>query len=99
MAQNIQTPPADAAKENKTKRKVTYTPVRTVSGSELREMAGDGSGVLENEWNDPSVRTFTEDGFKGVYPVQPPEKYHTERILNLLSYILEIQFVFKMSMP
>lgn len=82
MAQNIQTPPADAAKENKTKRKVTYTPVRTVSGSELREMAGDGSGVLENEWNDPSVRTFTEDGFKGVYPVQPPEKYHTDEDLE-----------------
>ena len=82
MAQDIQTPPADAAKENKTKRKVTYTPVRTVSGSELREMAGDGSGVLENEWNDPSVRTFTEDGFKGVYPVQPPEKYHTDEDLE-----------------
>ena len=82
MAQDIQTPPADAAKENKTKRKVTYTPVRTVSGSELREMAGDGSGVLENEWNDPGVRTFTEDGFKGVYPVQPPEKYHTDEDLE-----------------
>ena len=82
MAQDIQTPPADAAKENKTKRKVTYTPVRTVSGSELREMAGDGSGVLENEWNDPSVRTFTEDGFKGVYPLQPPEKYHTDEELE-----------------
>ena len=82
MAQDIQIPPADAAKENKTKRKVTYTPVRTVSGSELREMAGDGSGVLENEWNDPSVRTFTEDGFKGVYPVQPPEKYHTDEELE-----------------
>ena len=82
MAQDIQTPPADAAKENKTKRKVTYTPVRTVSGSELREMAGDGSGVLENEWNDPGVRTFTEDGFKGVYPLQPPEKYHTDEELK-----------------
>lgn len=82
MAQDIQTPPADAAKENKTKRKVTYTPVRTVSGSELREMAGDGSGVLENEWNDPSVRTFTEDGFKGVYPLQPPERYHTDEELE-----------------
>lgn len=82
MAQDIQTPPADAAKENKTKRKVTYTPVRTVSGSELREMAGDSSGVLENEWNDPGVRTFTEDGFKGVYPVQPPERYHTDEELE-----------------